>query len=130
MINLYPQNCNLCGSKVIYTTNDKVYGKRYGSGYCYLCTNCGAFVGTHKPRPREAMGILANEEMRDLRKQCHTLFDRLWKSKSQRNKCYSMLAKKLNIPATECHFGYFDKEQLETALTIIKEVQNEGTRIQ
>ena len=47
---LYPKTCNICGGEVIYTTNDKIYGKRYGSGYCYLCTNCGAYVGTHRPR--------------------------------------------------------------------------------
>lgn len=55
-INLYPEVCNLCGGKVIYTDNKNIYhGKSYGSGKCYICTNCGAYVGTHKPRPKEAI---------------------------------------------------------------------------
>ena len=49
MIDKYPTVCNLCGGKVIYTSNARIYGKEYGSGKCYLCTNCGAYVGTHKP---------------------------------------------------------------------------------
>ena len=64
MIDKYPTVCNLCGGKVIYTSNARIYGKEYGSGKCYLCTNCGAYVGTHKPRPREALGLLADAKMR------------------------------------------------------------------
>ena len=38
MINTQPEVCNLCGGKVIYTSNARVYhGREYGSGYCYLC---------------------------------------------------------------------------------------------
>ena len=124
-MNLYPKVCNICGGDVIYTSNARIYGREYGSGKCYLCTNCGAFVGTHRPRPKEAMGILANAEMRELRKQCHDLFDTFWKGKKhaldKRGKCYAWLAGELNIPVEEWHFGYFDKDQLERALVILKE---------
>ena len=62
MINTQPEVCNLCGGKVIYTSNARVYhGREYGSGYCYLCLACGAYVGTHKPHPKEALGLLADE---------------------------------------------------------------------
>ena len=53
-MNLQPTGCNICGGKVEYISNDKIYGRRYGSGYCYHCTKCGAYVGTHKSRPRIA----------------------------------------------------------------------------
>lgn len=122
MINLYPKKCNICGGEVEYITNDKIYGKQYGSGYCYHCKKCGAYVGTHRPRPKQAMGILANSQMRKGKRECHKLFDSLWKGKhaqTKRKECYSRLAKDLNIPVKECHFGYFNLDQLRKAYKII-----------
>lgn len=122
MINLQPTTCNLCGGKVIYITNDKIYGKKYGSGYCYYCTQCGAYVGTHKPRPKEALGILADDKMKKMKIACHSIFDRQWKGKkASRQKCYKKLADKMEIPISKCHFGYFDYEQLKKAYKILKE---------
>lgn len=47
MINTHPTRCNICGGPVTYGSNARIYGKEYGSGYCYLCERCGAYVGTH-----------------------------------------------------------------------------------
>lgn len=120
MIDLYPTKCNLCGGKVIYISNATIYGKEYGSGYCYLCTCCGAYVGTHKPYPKVAMGILANAEMRDLKMKAHSLFDLKWHNRKERNNCYKELTIKLNIPFQECHFGYMDKDMLIKAINILE----------
>lgn len=115
-----PKICNLCGGKIIYTTNDKIYGTKYGSGYAYLCTECGAYVGTHKPRPKEALGILANRDMRYMKMKCHDIFDSLWKTPKQRKALYKRLSKELHIPVSECHFGYFDLDTLYRAYRILK----------
>jgi len=120
MIDLHPTKCNLCGGKVIYTSNDKIYGKQYGSGYCYLCTCCGAYVGTHKPYPKVALGILANSEMRELKMKAHSLFDEEWRDNSRRTWKYHWLAERLGIPFRECHFGYFDKDMLLKAINILE----------
>ncbi len=120
MIDLQPTKCNLCGGKVIYTTNDTIYGKQYGSGYCYLCTNCRGFVGTHKPNPKIALGILADSEMRELKIKAHSLFDKTWNNRKERNAAYKNLAIKLNIPIDECHFGYMDKDMLIKAINILE----------
>ena len=129
-IDLHPKICNLCGGKVIYTTNDNIYGKLYGSGFCYLCTNCGAYVGTHKPRPREAFGILSDGKMRKLKHESHDRFDKFWKNKSNRRKirkrAYAKLAELLNIPVQDCHFGYFDMVMLKKASLKITVMENEG----
>jgi hypothetical protein len=126
-INLHPTVCNLCGGEVIYTSNAKVYGREYGSGKCYYCTKCHAYVGTHKPRPKEALGLLADKEMRDLKMQCHTLFDKQWKTESTskkrhlaRKRAYKELAKRLSIPVSECHFGYFDMDMLKKTYVILQ----------
>lgn len=79
MINRYLTKCNICGGKVIYTGISRVYRKKYGSGKCYLCLRCGAYVGTLVPHSREALGLLVNSEMRTLIMQCHYLFAQRWK---------------------------------------------------
>ena len=123
-VKLYPQTCNICGHKVIYTSNSEIYGREYGSGKCYLCTNpdCRAYVGTHEPRPMEAFGLLADEQMRKARNECHAVFDEHWKHaktskdrKKLRKKCYEKLATDLGILVEECHFGWFDIIMLQKA---------------
>ena len=129
MIDVYPKICNICGGNVIYTSNSQIYGKEYGSGKCYLCTTCGAYVGTHKPRPREALGLLADENMRTGKKMCHSIFDSKWKNKpkarKKRKDLYIWLSKMMDIPIDECHFGYFDLNQLRKAYKILSQIKNQ-----
>ena len=120
-MNLQPTVCNICGGKVEYISNDKIYGRKYGSGYCYHCTKCGAYVGTHKSRPRIAFGILANKEMREMKMACHEAFDALWDTSKKRKRLYKKLAKRLNIDVADCHFGYLDLDVLNSAYIIITE---------
>ena len=126
MVDLHPKICNLCGGEVVFTSNSNIYGRKYGSGFCYLCMKCGAYVGTHRPYPKEALGILANAEMRKWKMRCHDIFDSMWKNKKGGNKTrralYAWLAKKLNIPVEDCHFGYFDLPTLKRAHTILLEL--------
>ena len=122
-VDIHPTVCNICRGSVIYTTNDQVYGKKYGSCFCYLFTSCGAYVGTHLPRPREALGLLADAQMRKGKMMCHDLFDRKWKGQQHGHKkraaAYKWLAGEMGIPVEDCHFGYFDLEQLRKAYRIL-----------
>ena len=62
-----PKTCPHCGGTVIYASNSKIYGKEYGNGKCYMCTNCDSYVGTHpKPNQKEPLGYLSNKEMKSL----------------------------------------------------------------
>ena len=123
MIDLHPTICNICGGEVIFTSNSAVYGKEYGSGKCYLCKNCGAYTGTHRPRPRDALGLLADEKMRKGKVMCHELFDARWRGKpkaqKKRRDLYSWLAGKMELSVDDCHFGYFDIHQLRKAYRIL-----------
>lgn len=126
MINLNPTICNICGGHVIYASNSMIYGKEYGSGKMYYCTKCGAYVGTHEPRPEEALGILGNKEMRDMKMKCHKLFDRKWQNEPTskkrhiaRRNAYKWLADELKISVEDCHFGYFDMNMLNKAYEIL-----------
>ena len=128
-INPYPEICNICGGKVIYTSNARVYhGKVYGSGKCYLCLDCGAYVGTHKPHMRQALGLLADESMRKAKIKCHDIFDSKWKGKefarNKREAMYYWLAKQLDISVSDCHFGYFDMATLNRAYPILLKIKD------
>lgn len=122
-MNTQPEICNICGGKVEYITNDKIYGQKYGSGYCYHCTNCGAYVGTHKERPKEALGLLADESMRKGKMMCHEIFDRQWRGKKDQAKerkiAYKKLATQMGIKEQDCHFGYFDLKMLQKAYKVL-----------
>ena len=125
MIDLQPKKCNLCGGLVEHISNAEIYGRAYGSGYCYRCRSCNAYVGTHKNRPKIAFGILANAGMRKMKMKCHDVFDNLWRFKAgderqqYREKYYEALAKRLNIDKSACHFGYFDMAMLKRAYEIL-----------
>lgn len=126
-VNLHPRECNLCGGKVIYVSNEEIYGRTYGSGWCYLCTKCGSYTGTHRPRPHDALGLLADRRMRKGKVMCHMLFDAHWqpckKKHKYRNMMYAWLAAQLHIPMEECHFGYFDIDTLLEAYRVLKGVE-------
>lgn len=132
MIDLHPKICNICGGHVVFTSNATIYGKEYGSGKCYLCLGCGAYTGTHRPRPREALGLLADEPMRKGKVMCHDLFDAMWKGKpkaqKKRKDLYAWLANKMGISIEECHFGYFNIEQLRQAYRVLTVASNQEMR--
>lgn len=121
----HPTVCNLCGGEVELVPSTRIYGVPYGSGKVYVCKQCGASVGTHKLRPDDALGILANEEMRKLRKECHELFDKLWKPGDRRSMrrpdAYAWFARKMKLDIDDCHFGHFDLETLREAKKILNE---------
>lgn len=85
-----------------------------------MCTNCGAYVGTHKNQPLDALGLLADSETRALRAKCHEEFDKHYMSLTARNTLYYMLSVELGIKKEDCHFGHFGKEQLEKAMEIMQ----------
>lgn len=114
-----PKTCPFCGHEIVKTSNTELYGKEYGNGVCYLCRNCKASVGTH-PNGKP-LGLLANAEMKRLKKLCHAYFDSCWKSrKLKRNNAYKILSKKLNISVSDCHFGYFNTDMLNNSLKILE----------
>lgn len=119
-----PKRCQLCGGKVEFVDNSKIYGRPCGSGKAYLCTECGAYTGTHKQKPTKALGILADAELRALKVKCHNVFDPFWngeKAFASRYKCYCRLAKELGIKLEDCHFGHFDKETLNRAFELVSQ---------
>mgnify|MGYP004669273201 FL=1 len=127
-----PTICRYCGSPVVYTSNAEIYGKEYGTGKCYLCRNCRAFVGVH-PGTDTPLGTLANEELREWRKEAHFWFDRIWKKPTRittRYNAYGNLARKMGLPREETHIGMFEIEQCKKVIEFSKEkMQRNGVTI-
>lgn len=67
------------------------------------------------------MGILADADMRAMKRAAHELFDSRWSTPAERARRYSWLALKLDIDASDCHFGYFDKPMLAKAINVMLE---------
>lgn len=111
----FPTECNICGGKVKLNKCNKEQSR---SGFVYYCTNCYAWVGTSPKNPTEALGELANKEMRGKRVELHRWFDKLWKNHSERKKYYDKLAAELG--KNECHFSQMTMEELEKAEKIVK----------
>lgn len=64
----------------------------------------------------------ADQETRELRKQCHAVFDRLWQERgmfASRTAAYRWLAKRMGLTKMNCHFGMFDAAQCRRALELI-----------
>lgn len=119
-----PTICRYCGSPVVYTSNAEIYGKEYGTGKCYLCRNCRAFVGVH-PGTNKPLGTLANEELRRYRQATHYWFDQIWKKPlrlTTRYKAYAWLSEQLGISKEKTHIGMFEKEECVKTIKLSQEL--------
>ena len=132
MIALYPTRCNICSGPVKLVSNDRVYSPEYAREHpdkVYLCLRCGAYVGVHWHTHR-AKGILADKHMRKARMFCHDLFDSFWHGKrhaqKKRQKAYAELARRMDIPVEECHFGWMDVPKMRIAYHHLLAMQKEG----
>ena len=116
-----PTICPNCGALVTLENSSIVYnGKDYG--WIYLCNNfpnCNTFVGTHKGTIIP-LGTLANKELRELRKECHRLFDLLWKSKSiSRNDAYKWLRRTMKLSEEDAHIAMFNEDQCTALIKVL-----------
>ena len=113
-------NCPYCGSSVSIQDSKIVYGiSDYGK--IWLCDNypeCDVFVGAHK-HDDKPKGTLANRQLRQWRKNAHTVFDPLWKSgKMSRSQAYKWLAQELGLPAKQTHIAMFDVDICQQVVKI------------
>lgn len=117
--------CPYCLKKTVFVDSAEIYGRSYGM--IYLCRPCDAWVGVHKGTD-QALGRLANDELREAKKEAHFYFDKLWRAKiltgysknKARGKAYQWLARELEIPAPETHIGWFDIDMCKRVVEICK----------
>lgn len=111
-----PTDCRYCEGPVDLVRNSHVYGTDHGRWpFLYRCDNCDAHVGLH-PETDIPLGILADVHLRRARVVCKATFNELQKVLPvNRHRAYQILADAMGIPASECHFGWFDVDQCRKA---------------
>jgi len=128
MVDIYSGKiCPYCNGESVFVDSEEVYGKSYGM--IYLCRPCKAWVGVHKGTS-DALGRLANSELREGKKEAHFYFDKLWNHKIQqglkkslaRTRAYKWLSEELDVARTETHIGYFDLEMCKKVVNLCKPI--------
>lgn len=69
-------------------------------------------------------GTLANNELREYRKQAHYWFDKLWQKPtriSTRYKAYGWLAHKMHLKREDTHIAHFEIEQCKQVIKLVKQ---------
>lgn len=114
--------CPYCNRKTEYVDSSIIYGKSYGM--IYLCKPCDAYVGVHKGT-NNALGRLADKELRYWKKEAHKYFDTIWKEgHAKRGKLYQHLADHLNLPIELTHIGMFSVETCQEVVDWSKMILN------
>ena len=113
--------CPYCKIPSVLIESKEVYGKDYGK--LYICNKCQAYVGCHKGT-ENALGRLANKELRRLKMEAHKYFDQLWKGKKNRKKArteaYRWLSRNLVIQPEFTHIGMFSENTLIKVIELSK----------
>lgn len=95
-----------CKQPTRFVDSQVVY-KWQSYGMIYHCAPCEAYVGVHKGTD-EALGRLANYELREWKSNAHFWFDKIWRKEyMSRSEAYLWLSQKLNIPLEYTHIGMF-----------------------
>ena len=96
-------NAKLVGGLTIYPHRPDLHEKKF-----YQCAPCDAYVGCH-PGTTNALGRLANAELRKAKMAAHSAFDPLWKSGAKkRGSAYAWLSDALGMNKKDCHIGMMD----------------------
>lgn len=113
-------NCPYCGNKAQWTSNEVIYGKKYGKSFmCYYCAPCDAYVGCHENTKR-ALGTMANAELREWRKRAHKAIDPLWQEQGMTRKgVYSFLEAVFRKPV---HIGEADRDMCERVIEVVSKI--------
>lgn len=110
--------CNYCNQEAQWVENKAIYRKNYGKSYMiWWCKPCDAYVGCHN-NTKDALGSLANKELRELRKEAKQLWivknNIDWQNSTSKKNGYRELRKQLGY---DFHFG---ESTLEECKQIIK----------
>ena len=115
------KECQYCKNKTELVDSEINYGKSYGM--IYLCKSCNAYVGTYSKTIR-ALGSVANEKLRVIRKQTHKSFDRLWNNVvgknyfNSRQEAYNWLAVKMEKNVRLTHIAMFGENECKQVIDI------------
>lgn len=110
--------CPYCGQDSALVDSAMIYHTSYG--WAYWCKPCDAYVGCHKGT-QNALGRLANKELRGWKIVTHEYFDKLWRGKKMtRQEAYKWLSESLGLPAEYTHIGMFSVSTCKKVIELVK----------
>lgn len=120
-LQLLGKECQYCKKETELVDSEIIYGKNFGM--IYLCKGCNAYVGTYTNTIR-ALGSVANENLRTIRKQTHKVFDKLWNNVDGKNwfksrqEAYNWLAVKMEKNVRLTHIAMFREKECKKVIDI------------
>lgn len=112
--------CPYCGKDTEFMDSSIVYGKSYGM--IYICRTCNAYVSVHKGTD-QALGRLANKQLRVLKHEAHEYFDKIWRFKlMKRTEAYTWLSSVLELPEEYTHIGMFSEKTCRQVIYVSKQL--------
>lgn len=130
------KTCRYClRPAVLLKQGDTGYPYQADYGPTWTCTPCQAWCGCH-PGTENALGGLANAELRKAKQEAHAAFDPLWQGKIRRDKCskrkarnagYAWLAGQLGIPVKKCHIGMMNLDECRKVVEVCSKFNSKET---
>lgn len=119
--------CRYCEQEAqLLNLGDIGYPYQVDYGSMYVCIPCKAWVGCHEGTTN-ALGGLANAELRKAKMAAHAAFDPLWQGKIRRDKCskskarkagYKWLSEQLGIPYEKTHIGMMSLDECKKVVEV------------
>lgn len=126
------KTCRYCSNPAHLTRPGEAgYPYRADYGPVWMCVPCDAWVGCHKGTTN-ALGGLANAELREWKQKAHAAFDPLWQAKIRRDQCsksharragYKWLSEQLGIAFKKTHIGYMSVDECKRVVEICTAVR-------
>lgn len=127
-----PKRCRYCEQPAqLLRAGETGYPYRADYGPTYVCAPCAAWVGCHAGTTN-ALGGLANAELREWKIKAHAAFDPLWQGKIRRDGCtkgkarragYKWLAGQLQIDVQRTHIGYMNVDECRKVVEVCTAVR-------
>ncbi len=115
--------CPDCGAPMVLRETRRLTYHNGDPRKFYGCSNWPECSGVHGAHPDGTpMGIPANKETRQARKEAHQAFDAYWLGRGWgRDEAYNWLAWKLDIDGDDCHIAMFDLATCKRVIEICTE---------
>lgn len=117
--------CPYCNCETKRVTDRDIYGphSNYNRSFIQCEMNADHYVGTFANG--QALGRLADAELRKLKREGHALFDQLWQGENAvfrtRDQAYVWLARNMHLSNDLTHFAMFNNEQCLQSMHLLRE---------
>ena len=117
--------CPYCNCATKKVTDIEIYGphSNYNQSFIQCEMNTDHYVGTFANG--QALGRLADAELRKLKREGHALFDQLWQGENAvfrtRDQAYVWLARNMRLSNDLTHFAMFNNEQCVQSMNLVRE---------